>query len=188
MTLMILAIAAQLGGAAASDTAPWPPADSLRPDAGFRSAFDRILRDAEAAELIGINPGSPGRNRVMVHDSALTIDPFPFTDEGGHWHFYDDPTGRNKSETVEFYLAIALRPLRSVFVRGLQDLSSPGKPKGILFFSPREHNVIMAELFPYDAGLHGYEEYLFATESLKFLVILDSRNGILDVLRAHLRR
>lgn len=188
MTTVVLAIAALLRWPAAGDMVPSIPPDSLGDDAGFGRTFDRILQDRDAADLIGVDAGSQSRNRVIVFDSALTIDPFPFSGEGGRWHFYDDPTGRKKSETVEFYLAIALRPLRSVFVRGMQGLSSPVKPKGILFFSPREQNVIMAELFPYDSGLHGYEEYLFGTESLKFLVILDGKNEIIDVLRAHLRR
>ena len=145
-------------------------------EVNYAQAFAYICTIQETASIIDIDDLGSVKDQIVVADSLVTLDPFPYYWDAGEWRMYFDES-EDQTE-ISIYRAIFLRPIRTIWNREVENLPRPENPRGILFFSKPEEGALIAELFPFNEGLFSYEEYYTSTPSLKILLRLDSLGTI----------
>lgn len=146
------------------------------PEVSYENAFSSVCALHEIGDVLDLDDTRTVGDQILVADSLVTLDPFPYYREAGEWRmFYDEYPEQTE---ISIYRAIFLRPIRTLWHRELARFSRPKDPRGILFFSRPEEGALAAELFPFHPGVLSYEEYYTSTPSLKILLLLDPKGAI----------
>ena len=146
------------------------------PEANYSKAFSFVCALHELGDVLDLDNDMPSGDQILVADSLVTLDPFPYYWEAGKWQmFYDKYPEQTE---ISIYRAVFLRPIRTIWHPALSRFPRLNNPRGILFFSRPEHEALVAELFPFHPDLCSYEEYYTSTPSLKILLFLDAQGSI----------
>ena len=142
----------------------------------YVQAFAFVCSLQAAPSVVDIDDRRSIKDQILVADSLVTLDPFPYYWDAGEWRMYYDES-EDQTE-ISIYRAIFLRPIRTIWNPEVELLPRPKDPRGILFFSKPEEGVLIAELFPYQDGFFSYEEYSTSTPSLKILLSISVQGKV----------